>query len=211
MKLKIKKYITRTDKILRDIVNKIRYGSAAPKYAERIIVYPKVCEHCIDGISTRTPGRSASGVVIDTDWPYSSVSIREVPKFKFCIAHWVNGIPWEQTGAYEFMENLIAKSQRAVDHCKNRNDIIARYKKLDEMFETIKKEGKLRKRSEIKSNNFREEGGILIHLGPNGKPIFGLGGIHRFAIASILNLPIPAQIGCVHITAIPSLNNYRKG
>ena len=58
--------------------------------------------------------------------------------------------------------------------------------------------------------NFRERGGILVHIGSDGEPCFAGAGYHRFAIAKILNLRFPAQIGCVHIEALDHLDEYRQ-
>ena len=68
----------------------------------------------------------------------------------------------------------------------------------------------MKTRNEIFKDNFREVGGIYIHIGVDGKPYFGGGGCHRFAIAHILQIIFPAQIGCVHVSAIPYLKGYRK-
>ncbi len=97
-----------------------------------------------------------------------------------------------------------------IDGCENINDIILRYKKLDVIFENIKKDKRIKTMNNFFSYNFREWGGILIHIGPNEKLFFGKGGYHRFAIAHILNIPFPAQIGCVHISSISYLNKLRK-
>lgn len=91
------------------------------------------------------------------------------------------------------------------------DDIIARYQRVDTLFQQVKEERVLRSRKEVKKNAFREQGGIIIHIGPGGKLFFGQGGHHRFAIAKILNIEyIPAQIGCVHVSAISELKKLRR-
>lgn len=119
-------------------------------------------------------------------------------------------VPWEDTGIYEFLIELIEKSGDSVDNCKGKEDIINRYENLDKIFDQVKKERRLRTMEELKPGNFREKGGVLIHIGPGGVPFFGMGGIHRFTMAYILNISIPAQIGCVHVSAIPFLFKFRK-
>lgn len=107
------------------------------------------------------------------------------------------------------MESLIKKHGK-YDGCVNIDDIVKRYRSLDTIFEQIRKEGRFRIRKEFNQKNFREKGGVLVHIGPYGEPFFGMGGCHRFAIALILKLKLPSQIGCVYKDAIPLLKNLRK-
>ncbi len=201
-----------------DIKNKLLYGRIAPVYCERIWLSPAECTIAIDDGAKIIHGFGPffPGQVIDY-WPPAEekniIPVIEVKKIKFSIDHWVNGVKWENTGAYEYMEILIAKSKRGiVDGCRTADDIVRRYSKLDEIFNQVKKEGRLRTKREIKEDkNFRERDGIRIHVGPNGAFILD-GGYHRFAMALILNLKmIPAQVTCVHKDAIPSLPSLRKG
>lgn len=189
-----------------DSINKIHYGSSAPKYAERIWINSQDVKMAIPILG----GRRSSGVVIKDNWPFKyAIPIYEVPKIRCCIEHWINNISWEETGVYDIVEDLINKKP-GHDSCFNMNDIKNRYEKLDEIFDKIKIEGRLRTREEISPNSFREQGGVLIHVGPHGELFFSKGGHHRFAIAYILNLPIPAQIGCVHASALPYLDALRS-
>jgi flagellin-specific chaperone FliS len=198
----------------RDLLNKIKYGWLAPAYAERIWIEPSRCRYSIKPESiinaTGHHAKRASGKVINfSSMENQIIPIFEVEKIKYSLDHWENGISWEDTGIYEYMEKRILKNGSA-DSCYNIDDVIKRYKKLDLIFEQIKREGRFRIRTEIKPDNFRESGGILIHIGPEGEPIFGWRGCHRIAIAIILGLKFPAEIGCVHINSISYLPEYRK-
>jgi len=200
----------------RDLYNISRYGWTAPRFAECVWVNPHNCNMFIPGDIIREfcgiAPRAASGMVLRSSWPFEqALQITEHPKIKCCIDHWVNSIPWEKTGVYEYMEKLIEQRRNGVDGCKNKEDIVRRYEELDLIFEQIKKEGRMKTRYELTNSNFREMGGPYIHIGRDGKPFFGGGGFHRFAIAHILQIPYPAQIGCVHVSAIPYLKEYRKG
>ena len=74
----------------------------------------------------------------------------------------------------------------------------------------VKSSMRLKTMNELKNNSFREEGGILVCIGPNGKPLL-FDGFHRFAMSLILNLQIiPAQLGYVDKSAIDYLDNYRN-
>ena len=201
--------------INRDISNKFKYGYLAPVYAERIWVNPSDCNLFIShkffkDFNGVTDIRGSSGKVIDYSLLLKqAIAVTKVIRIKFCFDHWVKGLPWEDTGVYEYMEKFIIKDGE-VDGCRSINDIIKRYKKIDSIFEQVKQEGRLKTRKEINSKNFREVDGILIHIGPQGKPIFSGGGCHRFAMALILGLRFPAQIGCVHPSAIPFLPDFRR-
>jgi hypothetical protein len=191
----------------RDMNNRIKYGPTAPLFAERLFIRPSSCERAFSGWYDN----AYSGEVIEFDWPFSRVTnIIEVPKIKFCFDHWVNGVPWENTGAFEFMEHLIKKWGRRVDGCKSIDDIVGRYQKLDEIFVQVKKEGRLKTRKEINPYNFRERGGIFFHIGPEGELFFSLRGAHRLAMALILEIKIvPIQMGRVHTSALSFLPEMR--
>ncbi|MFA7689807.1 MAG: hypothetical protein WCY18_01775 [Methanofastidiosum sp.] len=104
------------DNYLNDIKNKIIYGTSGPLYAERIWIDPSCCKKAI------LLDISISGRVIEGNWPPNSkinvTPVEDLIKIKACIDHWVNGIPWENTGIYEHMEDLI-KSYGEYDGCKN--------------------------------------------------------------------------------------------
>lgn len=202
--------------LIQDISNIASFGLSAPLFAERIWVHPKACIKALTSITDLSgqelKGRFDSAKVINHPWPTQNVvSIYDLPKFDFCIEHWLNGKSWEDTGAYEHMKKLIKEKDCVIDGCRNIDDIINRYKNLDLIFEQIKHDGRLKTMKETKDFCFREYGGPGVHVGPNGELFFIGAGTHRFAIAHILNIPIPAQIGLVHISAISYLNNLRKG
>lgn len=200
-----------------DAKNIMRYGWQAPRYAERIWINPQQCKLFLPGDvikqSFDVPTANASGIVINTDWPVElSYRITDSLKIKYCIDHWLNGVTWEDTGIYSLIESRIkASSKGIVDGCKTIDDIVRRYRKLDRIFEQIKSDRRFKTRKELSKKNFREFGGVVIHIGDNGELYKGGGGVHRFSMAYVLNIELPAQIGCVHISALPYLKKYRKG
>lgn len=193
--------------IPRDIKNRLWFGPGAPIYAETIWVNPS----SVHDFLWLTPDRYYSGLVLTSSWPDKDViPVTEVPRIRCCIEHWQNGKEWKDTGAYELILQNIADLGIPVDDCKDLTDIHNRYEKLDAIFQQIENEKRLLTRNELMNNrNFREIGGILIHIGPEGKLYFGMGA-HRFAMAKILNISFPAQIGCIHISAISFLSKLRK-
>jgi hypothetical protein len=202
--------------ILLNIKNRIKYGPSAPKFAETIWVNPQDCSKYLALATFRKlfgfSRQEAKGRVIDTAWPIEhSRPIAEILLIRFCFDHWVKGIPWEETGAYERMEKLIKESDVGRSHgCTNRDDIVKRYENLDLIYEQAKREGRLRTNEEISPDYDWTAREMLIHIGPDGELFKGGEGMHRFAIASILGIPFPAQIGCVHVSAIPYLDNLRQ-
>ncbi len=191
----------------RNLSNIIKYGSKAPRYAENIWVDPQNCTMALRlGTIKQLCGISnvdqSLGMVIESFWPTEeAIPVTEKPKIRFCIEHWVKGIPWEDTGVYEYMEKKIKRAGGRFDNCENKKDIINRYKNLDLIFEQAKQEGKLPSLDRV-----------IICIGPGGELFYAGGGRrnHRFAIAYILKIPIQAQVGCVHVSAIPYLAQLRK-
>lgn len=199
----------------REMENRLRFGPAAPKYAERIWLCPFDCRRAVSrhvkNISLSW-SRYGSARVVEI-WPEASsnvfVALGDRESILSCYDHWVRKIPWQETVEFGLLAGEIARLGSAHD-CKNLPEVMNRYETLDRMFLQIQKEGKIRTRKELNPRNFREENGILIHIGPSGEPIVG-DGFHRMAMALILNLPlIPAQIGCVYKDAIPFLQRFRQ-
>lgn len=192
-----------------DIINKYKYGPDAPIFAERIWINPADCMMAIDK-SIEKWGRGMSGRVIESPWPQQICPIMEVEKIRACFEHWVDDVPWEDTCRFKTIKATIA-SNEAADGRWNMKDIFNRYEKIEAIFNQVRKENRIRTRRELDPNSFRELGGICIHIGPEGELFFGNRGSHRFAMSLILKLPlIPAQIGCVHVRAIPFLPNLRR-
>ncbi|UCZ56947.1 hypothetical protein LGV61_01345 [Desulfurispirillum indicum] len=200
---------------LRDGINFFRFGPLAPRFAECIWVDPTCCDSFIPAAEFKRrfslSVRKMSGAVADT-WPDDlERSLDENPVFVYCLAHWQGGRSWTEAGAIDFMlQNIASASSGSSDGCRNLEDVIKRFDALDSAWSDVLSSGKLMSRKELLPSNFREYGGIVIHLGPDGRPVFSGAGNHRFAMAKILNRPFPAQIGCVHISALPHLDQFRE-
>lgn len=202
--------------LLRDIKNKIVYGAKAPVFAEKIYVNPFECKEVIDETVIReeldvSSSRMASGKIVETTKPFNeTVPIKKAKKINFCIERWEEDLSWKETGAYDYMKKLVNNSSKPVDGCNSMEDIIDRYNKLDRIFNQIKKDEELKSVQELNNFNFREFGGVYVHIGPDGEPYLGMGGLHRFAIALILEIDkIPAQVGVVHKDALDVIPELR--
>lgn len=191
---------------LRDCLYALRYGNSAPKFAQLIFVNPGEVNL---SVGDRIFERRHSGRVVGGDWDLNCAPVESLQKFLVCRRHFVEGLDWESAGAYVLMRELM-EAHPGVDGCRTHSDVVARYERLDALFEQVKAEGRLRLRSEV-AEVYRESGGVYIHVSRTCEPIFGLGGIHRLAIARILGLKeIPAQLGVVHEGAVSSWVNCSK-
>jgi hypothetical protein len=181
------------------IANIIRFGPSAPRPNERIWIDPSAVRYALGGLPV------LSGRVVDRWPPVDPVPFDEHVHVRFALAHWRDGVKWEETGAFEYMLEQISRRGRQ-DGCRDLSDVKLRYERLDELFETVRREGRLRTRAELDRGARNEDGGILVHIGPRGEPAIGDGGKHRMTIARLAGLTVvPARIGYVHRDAVPLL------
>lgn len=207
---KTRKIISR--RFLRDIKNTVLYWSLAPKTNQLIYIDPRKIKTVVE----KKPGdgkakfkRKHSGLIFSGDWDKHVYPIDAHSKMNICHLHFTQGVSWEEAGAYKAMEELI-KAKGSFDGCTSLNDVKERYETIDHLFNKIKASGYLAPRLEIVSSNHREHGGILIHIGRTGEPIFSGSGCHRLAIAKALNLKkIPCELGVIHIDALKN-KEYKK-
>lgn len=185
--------------------NVLRHGVRAPRRAERIWVDPSEVRATYAGFDA-----SDSGRVIGGGWPSRARSIEEYYKLHACRRHWVDGIGWTETGIIdELLERI--RIDGHVDGLRTIEELEARYRALDEIYEVVRSEQRLRTRRELTDRAVRESDGILVHIGDEGQPIFGHRGGHRFVMALLLNLAIiPAQLGVVHPGGMQALSHYRR-
>ena len=192
----------------KDVMNKLRYGLKAPLTFECIWVNPMEIEHIIyrEEIKrvTGLHREKASGVVIDWDNIQNYSLLSDEYRIQYCTDHWQKGLSWEELGVYEFMKI----TEKYGDW--PREKVVKRFENYDRVFETVKNDMKLKTRKELDPSNFREKDGILVHIGPNGKPFFGGNGFHRLAMAMVLGInPIPACIGVIDKGSLHLLEKFR--
>ena len=135
---------------------------------------------------------------MDAAWNPETFPIFENPKIQYCLAHWRDGESWEDSGAVDFHMEAIEK-RGEIDHCRNIHDVNERLRGLDVIWQNVVRDRRLMSARQTSKYGFREVGGIFVHLGPKGQPIFGGGGNHRLGIAIAAELEIiPCQVGAVH-------------
>lgn len=204
----LRKSIKRTFLRLRDISNLIRYGIDAPRYAEQIWIEPHKISYVIHNKSKFIP-TICSGFITNIDRFFRYHPLADTDQFRSCIAHWIEGIPWENTKDYIIQLEGIKNGQFWVG-CKSEEELRSRFMRLDQMFDETKQTQQLKTRKQLDSKTYREEGGMVVCIGKHAEPLL-FDGYHRLSIALILNLAtIPAQLGCVDYRAIDSLLRYRS-
>lgn len=183
---------------VRDIPNLYHYRRDAPLWAQRIWITPSSVERALFGYR-----EESSALVRSGDWDLFGRSIHELPKIRASYQHWEQQVPWEQTGVFGCLLQII-REHGQYDGCCTREELVYRYQTIDAMFDHVKAEGRLRTRRELTGRRaFRELGGIRVHIGRYAEPIFGGSGQHRLAIAQVLGLGrIPAQVGMVHAAVV---------
>ena len=186
----------------RDFAARVRHGRGAPRQFERIWIRPRDVER----VGPRDGYRS--GEVRDGSWDLDGPSFDELPKVIACRAHWIEGVPWDETGIYDFVLAGIQRSGRPEAGCWTRDDLVDRYRALDATFAAVARARRLKTRRELIGRfprTFREKGGINIHVDRMCTPMFANGGTHRLVMAQVLELGvIPAAIGLVHAQALPA-------
>ncbi|NDW02124.1 hypothetical protein [Salipiger sp. PrR002] len=187
-------------KFVRDLMNRWRYGAEAPMSDELIHVDPMTVNHLYTGSPKMR--RRQSGMVVPGDWDLKRRPVEDHIKLISCRMHFEGGTPWRDTPLFQKLLDEI--NQGGVpDECATEEDLVARYERLDQVFEETRRRGRLLARTELPEYFRREHGGILVHVGRDGTLLRASGGAHRFAISRILRLPkIPAQLGVVHPQAL---------
>ncbi|MDX1636284.1 MAG: hypothetical protein R3280_16720 [Marinobacter sp.] len=188
-----------------DGANCRQYGNEAPRFAERLWVPLEQLQYAVKA------GNSKQSARIIHSWPADKVvPIEGLQTIRACIQHWRDGVSWEQTGIYDQMMASIREHGK-VDRMRTLDDIKQRYQHLDRLYQTVVAAGGLSPREALIKGNFREEGGTLVHIGPDGAPYFGRKGHHRLAMALAAGFAfIPAQLGVVHVDGLAGLADLRQ-
>ena len=181
----------------RDRGNRARYGAEAPRFAERIWIDPHSLHHAVVGLSREDSGRVWEGA-----WPPPPgeiVPLMELSKIRSAIEHFRDGVPWGETAHYRETKGVGKYADPAY------------WGRYEELYERVRRAGGLKTRPRVNPGNFRERGGILVHIGPDGTLYHGDGGNRRLAVALALGLErVPAQVGWVAGDALGVLADLRE-
>ena len=169
-----------------------RYDSIAEPY-KIIHINPEEIQY-YGGKFTNTPSRYggrfsvayyAGSEVRGGDWDLKLERINELKKHKAVEQHFQGGKKWEETGIYEYLLEKIEENDK-YDGCKSRSDIVNRYQRIDDLYDSISTEG------------FKRTSGldqVCVNIGRDGEIIFNGNGHHRLSIAKTLNIEdIPVRV-----------------
>jgi hypothetical protein len=181
------------------------YGWAAPKWRETIHVDPgniralvtsKLKAHLV-----RKTGHQ-NGVVVGGDWDIDLVEYRDFRTklvYRSCHAHWVDGVPWEETEIVRIYLDQLARGEPCpfVDV----DALMRRYTRLDRVFDEVVRRQALSRRYEDL---------VQISIARDHTLLWGPDGRHRVTIALLAGLSsIPARVGFVHPLALPYFQSLR--
>ena len=125
-------------------------------------------------------------IVADEGWSKNLKEVRGYALFDCLILRFVDGLSWEASGVYDLKLREIEKSGRKIDGCANKADLVARYKRIDLLFEDMLKNGFKRQVDFGAPANIRNE--MFVSIGPVGEFYFSSGGNHRLFISQILRI-----------------------
>ena len=140
------------------------------------------------------------GKIIGGDWDLLERPFEELDIYVAFRERLIEGKKWETTVFYTRILNEIKQGKYLWD-CKNEIDFDSRLKKLEMLFETIKKNG-YKSQQELQSKNNLNpiliEDEVAVNIGRNGDLLFN-NGAHRLSIAKLLNISkIPIKITVRH-------------
>lgn len=183
-----------------------RLGHRAPLLRELIHIDPATIagERKTDvarAFQRRHGGGRALVVGGEWDLTLKPLDPRALGVYRSCHAHWVNGVPWEETPVYQSYLRKIETGQPHPD-CPNREALEARYAALDAVFAQVRDTGAMSEKAEDL---------VTISLDRRGRPYWGPNGRHRVCIALVLGLAaMPARVGIVHEDALDLYQTLRS-
>lgn len=201
-----------TSALFRDGRNKLSFGIEAPRVAELIWVDPLHIERFIRTLPKGISKRNCSGRVIDfAAEGIVEESLMQMAQFRACYDHWCRGVPWKNTDDYAIMLRRI-NTRGSSAGCRNEAELKQRFRRLDDLFEAVARDGMFKTQKQLRRWNFRELGGVQVSINAGGEPVLiRAGGYHRLAIARIQRLHlIPAQLALVDTHAVPFLHRFRE-
>lgn len=111
----------------------------------------------------------------------------DILKLQACNKRVRQNISWEKTGIIDELENRLQENNmKSIDGCKSRRELMELYKKREILYQSLHKDGFS---SDISGHCCR------IHIGRDGRLIFGSGGRHRFFLSRALEIPeVPVKV-----------------
>lgn len=177
---------------------RIRYRlqgrQAIPDPTATIDVDPATVTHLVplsrfDG----TPPRMLLGTIRGGDWDRGIPAIEPQRKYQACRARVEDGSQWVETGIVDHLTaELEASDADTIEHgCGSREALRERYETTREaLYRSLRDEGYDREESPVCCR---------LHVGRDGRLLFGSGGRHRFYLSRLLGIDsVPVQLLCRH-------------
>ena len=167
---------------------------AIPHPTATIDVDPAAVTHLVplsrfEGVSQKR----LLGTVIGGDWDRGTPGIEHQPKYQACRARVEDGTPWVETGIVDHLAaELEASDAETIEHgCGSRTALRERYETVrEDLYRSLRDEGYDRENSPVCCR---------LHVGRDGRLLFGSGGRHRFYLSRLLGIdPVPVQVLCRH-------------
>ncbi len=200
----------------RDRLNREKYGQHAPLSCERIWIKPTEVTAYMRipaAVGGARRVRAESGTVVESEFPPLGgfvMPLTWVGRIASCIHRWMKGGEWEDTAMYQRAFKYLHETKSIGGGLNIPEAALRICQKYDRMYLTVDRERRLRTREELNPGNFREEGGMVIHVGPGGTLFLGSGN-RRFSISLTAGLEIvPAMVGYVHVSALRHLAALRQ-
>jgi hypothetical protein len=157
---------------------------------------PKIITHAYGAVVPRNC-RFLS-IVLVGDWDSPEHLVDEIPQFQMLYEHFKLGLPWLETARVKDALNNLEKTGTCWDDCHSQADILVRCTSFEELFTSIKKGGYQVPfgidygKTGITKACIPQE--IVVNVTRDGRFLFW-DGIHRLAIARILDLPlVPVRV-----------------
>ena len=167
---------------------------AIPDPEATIDVDPATVTHLVplsrfDGAAPRT----LLGTVRGGDWDRGLPRIEPRPKYQACRARVEDGTPWVETGIVDHLAaELAASDADTIEHgCGSRAALRERYESTREtLYLSLRDEGYDSEQSPVCCR---------LHIGRDGRLLFGSGGRHRFYLSRLLGIDsVPVRLLCRH-------------
>jgi hypothetical protein len=181
------------------------YGWAAPARNETIHVDPRHIRALVTSELKRHLVRKTGhqgGVIVGGDWDVELVTYRDFKTklvYRSCHAHWVDGVPWEDTEIVRIYRDQLARG--ACRDFRSVESLMARYARLDRIFAEV---------IERRALSHRFEDLVRISIARDHTLLWGPDGRHRVTMALLAGLTrIPARVGYVHTGALAYFQTLR--
>jgi len=139
------------------------------------------------------------GRIVGGDWDLDTVAFEEMDVWHAFQHRFVRHRPWAETSFHARVLRTI-RGGIPMWGCRSKEDLDARYREIDRLFEDIQAIG-FREQREVRLDQakpFGDEDEIQVHIGRDGDYIFA-DGRHRLCIARILGLSrVPVKVARRH-------------